>query len=176
MKRTILLSLLLCVLLALAACDSKAPADTTAADTAAPTEAPTEAPDETPTEAPADAPVDDETETSPDETETEPETEPETEFTPAEPVPEDVAAVGLPLDGSSYTLGGESAYDVKEQYACLSLYAHCYADKTFILCGNLVETADGYLVLSLGEDMEIPVYFESADAPTVGSYVQLTAT
>ena len=180
MKRTILLSLLLCLLLALTAvvtaCDSKASADTTAADTAAPTEAPTNAPDETPTEAPTDAP-DEETSAPAEETETEPETEPETEFVPAEPVPEDVAAVGLPLDGNSYTVGGESsAFDAKEQYACLSLYAHCYADKTFTLYGNLTETSDGYLVLSLGEDMEIPVYFVSANAPTVGSYVKLTAT
>jgi uncharacterized protein YgiM (DUF1202 family) len=91
--------------------------------------------------------------------------------------PEEAASVGLPLDGDHYTIGGENAaYDAESQYFFLCLYAHCYVDKTFTLCGNLIETEDDILVLSLGEDMEIPVYFEGTSAPTVGSYVKLTAT
>ena len=91
--------------------------------------------------------------------------------------PEEAASVGLPLDGDQYTIGGENAaYDAESQYFFLCLYAHCYVDKTFTLYGNLIETEDDVLVLSLGEDMEIPVYFEGSSAPTAGSYVKLTAT
>ena len=178
------LPLLFCLLLVMTAifvaCDSKTPAETTGPDTTASTEAPTDALTEAPTEATTDAPEETTAET-PDASETtspEDQTEEETTaFVPPVADPEDAAAAGLPLDGNNYTVGGESpAQDPAAQYEYLSGYANCYVGKSFTLYGNLIETANEFLVLSLGENMEIPVYFEKGNAPTVGSYVKLTAT
>ena len=178
------LPLLFCLLLVmtviLVACDSKTPADTAGPDTTASTEAPTDALTEAPTEATTDAPEETTAET-PDASETtspEDQTEEETTtFVPPVADPEDAAAAGLPLDGNNYTVGGESpAQDPAAQYEYLSGYANCYVGKSFTLYGNLIETTNEFLVLSLGENMEIPVYFEKGNAPTVGSYVKLTAT
>ena len=88
---------------------------------------------------------------------------------------EEVAGLGLPVDGDNYTIGGEnSAHDPVDQMAILYLYAHAYENKTFTLYGNLIETEDGNLVVSVGEDLEIPVYWSQGSAPTVGSYVKVT--
>jgi uncharacterized protein YgiM (DUF1202 family) len=88
---------------------------------------------------------------------------------------EEVAGLGLPVDGDNYTIGGEnSAHDPADQMAILYLYAHAYENKTFTLYGNLIETEDGNPVVSVGEDLEIPVYWSQGSAPTVGSYVKVT--
>ena len=90
---------------------------------------------------------------------------------------EEAAGLGLPVDGDKYTVGGENpANDPEEQMYFLYLYAHCYEDKTFTVYGNLIETDDGNLAVSLGEDMEFIVYFGQSKAPAVGSYVKVTAT
>ena len=91
--------------------------------------------------------------------------------------PEEAASVGLPLDSDSYTMGGEdSAYDLTEQYVYLYFYAPYYEGKTFTLYGNVLEDSEGNLVLSFGDDIGFVVYFDGISAPTVGSYVKLTAT
>ena len=93
-----------------------------------------------------------------------------------EPDFDEATSVGLPLDGDNYTIGGEEpAHDPMEQYVFLCMYAHCYEDKTFTLYGNVMEDEEGNLILSLGEDMEFPIYFDGAVEPTVGSYVKVTA-
>ena len=94
-----------------------------------------------------------------------------------DPDPEEVAGLGLPVDGDNYTIGGENpAHDPVDQMAILYLYAHSYEDKTFTIYGNLIETDDGNLAVSLGDDMEFVVYFDQGKAPTVGSHVKVTAT
>lgn len=91
--------------------------------------------------------------------------------------PDEAAMLGLPLDGDNYTIGGENPdYDPFEQYMFLWLYAPSYADKSFTLYGNVMEDEEGNTVLSLGEDMYLPIYFAGTNAPTEGSYVKLTAT
>ena len=102
------LPLLFCLLLVMTvifvACDSKTPADTAGPDTPASTEAPTDALTEAPTEATTDAPEETTAET-PDASETtspEDQTEEETTvFVPPVADPEDAAAAGQPLPGSS---------------------------------------------------------------------------
>ena len=91
--------------------------------------------------------------------------------------PELAAALGLALDGNNYTVGAkDSAVDLSEQYMFLYVHAHYYGDKTFTLYGNITENEQGDLVFSLGEDMDIPLYFDGVSSPARGSYVKLTAT
>ena len=177
-----LLMLVLTTLLALtllASCDKGATpsdADTTAAPaTEAPTEDVTEAPtSETPEETTADTAAD---ETPVETTETPTEEETTEPFVLPTADPAEASAAGLPLDGNSYTVGGEDpANDPAGQYDYLSAYPHAYEGKTFTLYGNILENAGGYLVISLGDEREIVVYFPSANEPTVGSYVKITAT
>ena len=163
--------LLLLSLLIFTACTEDAPADTTAPS----------APDLT-TDAPTDATVDNATNDSTevptealtDEVTTEAPTEP---FTPPTADPTEAAAAGLPLDGDSYTVGGENpAIAPKLQYDYLKTYAHAYAGKSFTIYGNLAQNADGYLVLSLSDGVELVTYFSGVTQPTVGTYVKVTAT
>ena len=177
-----LLMLVLTTLLALtllASCDqgtTPSDADTTAAPaTEAPTEDVTEAPtSETPEETTADTAAD---ETPEETTETPTEEETTEPFVLPTADPAEASAAGLPLDGNSYTVGGEDpANDPAGQYDYLSAYPHAYEGKTFTLYGNILENAGGYLVISLGDEREIVVYFPSANEPTVGSYVKITAT
>lgn len=171
MKRLILTAagLLLLAALCFTACDDSAPADTTAPDLPdAVTDAPTDVPTETPTEIPTDTPTDAVTDGSVTETPTE-------SFTPPTADPTEADAAGLPLDGNSYTLGGENpSVAPKTQYEYLKTYAHAYADKTLTVYGHLRESADGMMVISLGEGADLVVYFSEGNAPVTGSYVKLT--
>ena len=91
--------------------------------------------------------------------------------------PEEATAVGLPVDGDNYTVGGENAaVSAEEQFYFLYLYAPYYADKTFTVYGNVTEDESGNLVISVGEDMSFAVYFDGVSAPASGSYVKITAT
>lgn len=91
--------------------------------------------------------------------------------------PEEATAVGLPVDGDNYTVGGENAaVPAEEQFYFLYLYAPYYADKTFTVYGNVTEDESGNLVISVGEDMSFAVYFDGVSAPASGSYVKITAT
>ena len=91
--------------------------------------------------------------------------------------PEAATALGLPVDGDNYTVGGEgAAVSAEEQFYFLYLYAPYYADKTFTVYGNVTEDESGNLVISVGEDMSFAVYFDGVSAPASGSYVKITAT
>lgn len=91
--------------------------------------------------------------------------------------PEEATALGLPVDGDNYTVGGENAaVSAEEQFYFLYLYAPYYADKTFTVYGNVSEDESGNLVISVGEDMSFAVYFDGVSAPASGSYVKITAT
>ena len=91
--------------------------------------------------------------------------------------PEEATALGLPVDGDNYTVGGEgAAVSAEEQFYFLYLYAPYYADKTFTVYGNVTEDESGNLVISVGEDMSFAVYFDGVSAPASGSYVKITAT
>ena len=91
--------------------------------------------------------------------------------------PEEATALGLPVDGDNYTVGGENAaVSAEEQFYFLYLYAPYYADKTFTVYGNVTEDESGNLVISVGEDMSFAVYFDGVSAPASGSYVKITAT
>ena len=91
--------------------------------------------------------------------------------------PEEAFALGLPVDGDNYTVGGEgAAVSAEEQFYFLYLYAPYYADKTFTVYGNVTEDESGNLVISVGEDMSFAVYFNGVSAPASGSYVKITAT
>jgi hypothetical protein len=91
--------------------------------------------------------------------------------------PEEAAALGLPVDGDNYTVGGENAaVSAEEQFYFLYLYAPYYADKTFTVYGNVTEDENGTVILSVGEDMNFAVYFDGVSAPASGSYVKITAT
>lgn len=91
--------------------------------------------------------------------------------------PEEATALGLPVDGDNYTVGGEgAAVSAEEQFYFLYLYAPYYADKTFTVYGNVTEDESGNLVISVGEDMSFAVYFNGVSAPASGSYVKITAT
>jgi hypothetical protein len=91
--------------------------------------------------------------------------------------PEEATALGLPVDGDNYTVGGEgAAVSAEEQFYFLYLYAPYYADKTFTVYGNVIEDESGNLVISVGEDMSFAVYFDGVSAPASGSYVKITAT
>lgn len=172
MKRLILTAagLLLLVTLCFTACDDSAPADTTTPSVPdVTTDAPTEENADTPTE----AVTDDVTADTPTDTTTEAPTEP---FTPPTADPTEAAEAGLPLDGNNYTLGGESSAMPKAQYDYLKTYAHAYADKSFTLYGNVMKNADGFLILSMGGDMEFGIYFDGVSEPLPGAYVKLTAT
>ena len=138
------------------------------------TEAPTAPAD---TEAPTDGDVTEaptEEETTEDVTTEEETTEP---FVLPEADPDDAASAGLPLDKDNYTFIGENAaHDPKVQYLFMINYPHAYEGKSFTLYGNIMEDEAGNLVLSLGDDMEFVIYFKNNNAPTVGSYVKVTAT
>ena len=132
------------------------------------TEAPT---DGDVTETPTEAPTEEVTTEAPTEEET---TEP---FVLPEADPDDAASAGLPLDKDDYVFIGESAaHDPKVQYLFMINYPHAYEGKTFTLYGNIMEDEAGNLILSLGDDMEFVIYFKNGKAPTVGSYVKITAT
>lgn len=91
--------------------------------------------------------------------------------------PEEATALGLPVDGDNYIVGGEgAAVSTEEQFYFLYLYAPYYADKTFTVYGNVTEDESGNLVISVGEDMSFAVYFNGVSAPASGSYVKITAT
>ena len=91
--------------------------------------------------------------------------------------PEEATALGLPVDGNNYTVGGEgAAVSAEEQFYFLYLYAPYYADKTFTVYGNVTEDESGNTVISVGEDMSFAVYFDGVSAPASGSYVKITAT
>ena len=181
MKRLTLLAACLVVFAALifTACEDSAPADTTApnapdAVTDAPTDASTDASTDTPTDTPTDGATNDTPADTPTEAPTDAPTEP---FTPPTADPTEASDAGLPLDGNSYTVGGENpAVAPKTQFDYLKTYAHAYADKTFTVYGYLSESADGMTVISLGDDMELVAYFPAGNAPVTGSYVKLTAT
>lgn len=90
--------------------------------------------------------------------------------------PEEATALGLPVDGDNYTVGGEgAAVSAEEQFYFLYLYAPYYTDKTFTVYGNVTEDESGNLVISVGEDMSFAVYFDGVSAPASGSYVKITA-
>ena len=177
--RLCMIVLMILSLALLASCDkgtTPSDADTTAAPaTEAPPEDVTEAPtSETPEETTADTAAD---ETPEETTETPTEEETTEPFVLPTADPAEASAAGLPLDGNSYTVGGETPEnDPAAQYAYLSAYPHAYEGKTFTLYGNILENAGGYLVISLGDEREIVVYFPGANAPTVGSYIKVTAT
>lgn len=185
MKNTRLLpliaaALLLASALLFAACDKDdPPAPTPDTDTQAPdvTAAVTEEEIDTPTAPPeteADTPAESTpAETHPADGET---TETETVFTPPAADPDEAAAAGLPLDGTAYTVGGENPEkDPKAQYDYLKIYAHAYEGKTFTLYGNVSEDEYGNILVSVGEGMDLVVYFDGMDEPVVGSYVKVTA-
>ena len=66
--------------------------------------------------------------------------------------PEEATALGLPVDGDNYTVGGENAaVSAEEQFYFLYLYAPYYADKTFTVYGNVTEDESGNTVISVGE-------------------------
>ena len=172
MKRTawIVICLLIAATLLLVACDkNKTPAtDTEALVTSADTQAPAENATE-----PATSPA--ETVTEPAETTVAPEET--TVFEPPVVNPDEAAAAGLPVDGNTYTVGGENpASDPKAQYDYLTVYAHAYEDKTFTLYGNIGEDERGNVTLSVGEGMAFVVYFDGVEEPMIGSYVKVDAT
>ena len=181
----ILVCLLLAMTLLLAACDKdKTPtAETgdTAANTASVTTAAPEISDEAGTETSA-APID--TDTAAAETTSDPgddtaaPTDPEetTAFEPPMVNPDEAASAGLPVDGQVYTVGGENpAHDPKAQYDYLTVYAHAYAGKTFTLYGTVGEDERGNVTLSVGDGLDLVVYFDGVDEPVVGSYVKVDA-
>lgn len=91
--------------------------------------------------------------------------------------PEEATALGLPVDGDNYTVGGDgAAVSAEEQFYFLYLYAPYYEGKTFTVYGNVTEDESGNLVISVGEDMSFAVYFNGVSAPASGSYVKITAT
>lgn len=91
--------------------------------------------------------------------------------------PEEAAAMGLPLDGDNYVIGGENpTADPAQQLAFLYVYAPYYADKTFTVSGIANEDNGGNILITLGEDMALPAYFGSGSEPVAGAYVQVTGT
>ena len=170
----IIACLLTLTALLLVACDQAHPIETQPSVTVADTEAPAENATE-----PATAPAETEPEETVAETEPSETTEAVEETTVCElPVvnPDEAAAVGLPTDAKSYTVGGESpASDPKAQYDYLKVYAHAYADKTFTVYGNVGEDDHGNITLSVGEGMTFVVYFDGIAEPVVGSYVKVDA-
>ena len=175
MKRTawIVVCLLIVATLLLVACNKNQtpPPDTEAPVTSSETQAPVESSEEA-TE-PATSPA--ETVTEPAETTVAPEET--TVFEPPVVNPDEAAAAGLPVDGNTYTVGGENpASDPKAQYDYLTVYAHAYEDKTFTLYGNIGEDERGNVTLSVGEGMAFVVYFDGVDEPMIGSYVKVDAT
>lgn len=185
MKLIKLLILPLCLLLTMAvlvACNQdKAPADSTDTGdntTAMATEAPggTEAVPGTEATTVADTAAVPDTDTDTDAVTDRPEET--TEFEPPVADPTEAAAIGLPLDADSYALGEEgSTADTAAQYAYLVTYAHAYADKSFTLWGNLSEDEHGNTLLSLGEGLDLTVYYDgTVTEPVIGSYVKITAT
>jgi hypothetical protein len=160
--------------LLLVSCDQDHPIETQPTVTAADTEAPAENVTE-----PATIPAETEPETAVAETQPSETTEAVEETTVFElPVlnPDEAAAAGLPTDANSYTVGGETpASDPKAQFDYLKVYAHAYADKTFVLYGNIGEDDHGNMTLSVGEGMTFVVYFDGVAEPVVGSYVKVTA-
>ena len=90
--------------------------------------------------------------------------------------PEEATALGLPVDGDNYTVGGENAaVSAEEQFYFLYLYAPYYEGKTFTVYGNVTEDESGNTVISVGEDMSFAVYFDGVSSPASGSYVKITA-
>ena len=91
--------------------------------------------------------------------------------------PEEAAAMGLPVDGDNYTVGGENP-DVspEEQFNFLYVFAPYYENKTFTVYGNVTEDEHGNILVSVGEEMNFVVYFDGVAEPVVGSYVKVTAT
>lgn len=91
--------------------------------------------------------------------------------------PEEAATLGLPVDGDNYTVGGENpAVSPEEQFYFLYIFAPYYEDKTFTLYGNVTEDEHGNIFVSVGEDMNLAVYFDGVAKPAQGSYVKVTAT
>ena len=91
--------------------------------------------------------------------------------------PEEAAALGLPVDGNNYTIGGEgAAVSAEEQFYFLCLFAPYYEGKTFTVYGNVMEDENGNLAVSVGEDLNFVAYFDGVKTPVPGSYVKLTAT
>jgi hypothetical protein len=91
--------------------------------------------------------------------------------------PEEAAAMGFPVDGDNYTVGGENAAaDTTEQFFFLYMFAPYYEGKTFTVYGNVIEDENGNLAVSVGEDLNFAVYFGGVSEPALGSYVKLTAT
>ena len=91
--------------------------------------------------------------------------------------PEEATAMGLPVDGDNYTVGGEGAtVSAEEQFFFLYMFAPYYEGKTFTVYGNVTEDEAGNLVVSVGEDLYFAVYFDGVSAPASGSYVKITAT
>ena len=90
--------------------------------------------------------------------------------------PEEAAALGLPVDGDNYTVGGENAaVSAEDQFYFLYAFAPYYAGKTFTIYGNVTEDENGNIVISVGEDLNFVAYFDGVSAPVPGSYVKLTA-
>ena len=92
--------------------------------------------------------------------------------------PESAEAVGLPLDGDNYIIGGaDSAYDTEAQFSHFTDYASHYLDKNFTLYGWLGTDDWGDPVLTLGYQMNIWLTLpDGLEMPADGTYVKLTAT
>ena len=90
---------------------------------------------------------------------------------------EEAAALGLPVDGNNYIVGGEgAAVSAEDQFCFLYLYAPYYADKTLTVYGNVTADENGNLAVSVCEELDFAVYFGGGSEPALGSYVKLTAT
>ncbi len=92
--------------------------------------------------------------------------------------PESAEAIGLPLDGDNYTIGGaDSPYDTEAQFHHFTDYAQHYLDKQFTLYGWLGTDDWGDPVLTLGYQMNIWLTLPAdLEIPANGTYVKLTAT
>ena len=91
---------------------------------------------------------------------------------------EEAAALGLPLNGDHYVIGGaDSPYDPEAQYLFLSDYGAYYVDKTFTLYGYLVIDDWGDTYLSISDHYEFWTIFpDHVTIPANGDYVKMTVT
>ncbi len=91
----------------------------------------------------------------------------------------EAAAVGLPLDQNSYTIGAEGSTAIPdEQFMMLALYPHAYEGKTFTIYGVVGEDEElGVPVICAGEYGTFYFYCpDGVSAPVFGDSVKITAT